>query len=66
MEWADLVDHQVFKMPISYMNLQCRDLQWLLDINLPFRDKDWTRDINLLSVDRKILNLGDWESLPRN
>lgn len=66
MEWVDLVDHQVFKMPISYMNLQCRDLQWLLDINLPFRGKDWTRDINLLSMDRKILNLGDWESLPRN
>lgn len=54
MEWADLVGHQVFslghvtfKMPNCYMNLQYRDLQWLLDINLIFRDKVWTRGINL-------------------
>lgn len=47
MELSILVGYQVFslghvtfKMPISYMNLQFRDLQWLLDINLTFRGED--------------------------
>lgn len=57
MEWADLVAQQVFnlahvkfKLPVSSLHLQCRDLQWLLDTNMTLREEFWTRDTNLAVV----------------